>query len=56
MQPAAKDFIFGEFKEFDGQRMPTKIQVLQNGRRIEEWTSESYRFPSKIEDREFIKP
>ena len=56
LQPAAKDFLFSGPREFEGQRLPGKIQVFQSNKKIEEWTVESYRFPSKIEDREFAKP
>ena len=56
LQPAAKEFLFIGVREFEGQRLPAKMQVFQSGKKIEEWTVESCRFPAKIEDREFAKP
>jgi hypothetical protein len=56
LQPMTKEFVFSAHREFDGQRLPGKVQVFQNGKKIEEWTNESVRFPTSIEDREFAKP
>lgn len=54
--PVTKEYIFSGHKDFDGQRLPAKVQVTQNGRKIEEWTNDSFRFPAKLPDKEFAKP
>lgn len=51
-----KEYVFSLPKDFEGQRLPGKVQVLENSRKIEEWTTESCTFPAKIEDKEFGKP
>jgi hypothetical protein len=56
LQPVAKEFVFSEHKEFEGQRLPAKVQVFQTGKKLEEWNTESVRFPSSLDDREFTKP
>src|SRR5262245_26022083 len=56
LQPVAKEFVFSEHREFEGQRLPAKVQVFQGGKKLEEWTTENVRFPSLLDDREFAKP
>jgi hypothetical protein len=56
LRPTSKEFVFSAHREFDGQRLPGKVQVFQNGKKIEEWSNESVRFLSSVEDREFSKP
>jgi len=56
LQPVVKEFIFSAHKEFDGQRWPGKVQVFEKGKKLEEWTNESVRFPSSLDEREFTKP
>lgn len=51
-----KEYVFSHHKDFDGQRLPGKVQVLENSRKIEEWTTDNCTFPTKIEDKEFGKP
>lgn len=51
-----KDYAFSQHKDFAGHRLPGKVQVLENSRKIEEWTTDSCTFPDKIEDKEFAKP
>ena len=55
-QQTTKEYLFSAHREFEGQRLPGKVTVMQAGKRIEEWTSESIRFPSSIDDKEFAKP
>jgi hypothetical protein len=45
-----------EFKDFDGIKLPTRITVSENGRKIEEWTVQNYRFPDKLDEKLFAKP
>lgn len=56
MANVTKDYAFSQHKDFDGQRLPGKVQVLENSRKIEEWTTESCTFPARIDDKEFGKP
>jgi hypothetical protein len=56
LQPVVKEFVFSAHKEFDGQRLPGKVQVFEKGKKLEEWTNESVRFPSSLDEREFSKP
>lgn len=56
LQPASKEFIFSGHKDFEGQRLPGKVQVFQNGKKIEEWTSDSIRFLGSLDERAFAKP
>jgi hypothetical protein len=51
-----REFAFGGYEKFDGIKLPTKITVTQNGRKIEDWTVTDYKFPDKIEDKVFEKP
>jgi hypothetical protein len=44
------------YKEFEGIKLPTKISAVQGGRKIEEWTVESYRTPDRFDDNVFAKP
>jgi hypothetical protein len=55
-QQTTKEYLFSAHREFEGQRLPGKVTVMQAGKRIEEWTNESVRFPSSIDDKEFAKP
>jgi hypothetical protein len=55
-QQTTKEYLFSAHREFEGQRLPGKVTVMQAGKRIEEWTNESIRFPSSIDDKEFAKP
>jgi hypothetical protein len=56
LQPVVKEFVFSGHKEFDGQRLPGKVQVFEKGKKLEEWTNESVRFPSSLDERDFSKP
>ncbi len=51
-----KDYTYADHRDFDGLKLPTRITVLQNNRKVEEWRVEGYRFPGKIEDSVFAKP
>jgi hypothetical protein len=45
-----------DYRDFDGIKLPTRITVSRAGRKIEEWTVQSYRFPDRFEDKVFQKP
>jgi hypothetical protein len=51
-----RDWDLAEYRDFDGIKLPTRITVTQNGRKIEEWTVQSCRFPDRLEDKVFQKP
>lgn len=44
-----KELTFGEYKDFDGIKMPTKEYESHDGRKRYDWTNGDYRFPEKIE-------
>ena len=51
-----REMLFSDFKDFEGQRLPTKQTTLHAGRKIEEWTIDRYKFPDKIDPAVFAKP
>jgi hypothetical protein len=51
-----KEYVYGGYKEFEGIQKPTRAIVLQNGKKTEDWTFESYRFPAALPDAAFAKP
>ena len=48
-----KEFRFSNYKEFDKVMLPTKEIEQHDGRKRNEWTISSYRFPEKIDPKEF---
>jgi hypothetical protein len=55
-QTLDKEYVFGEHKEFDGVKLPTKEVVLINGRKFTEETGMTYKLPRKIDESVFGKP
>jgi hypothetical protein len=51
-----REIFFSEFRDFDGLKQPTRQVTFVNGKKTEEWTFESYRFPTQIDAKEFAKP
>ena len=51
-----RDYDMSAHKDFDGIKLPTKITVSQSGRKIEEWTIDSYSTPDRLDDKVFAKP
>ena len=51
-----KQYLFGEFKDFDGVKLPTRQMELLEGKPVMELTSASYKFPSKPDQAAFTKP
>lgn len=52
----SRECLWSAFKDFDGLKLPTRQVVYQRGRKIEEWTIESYQLPDKIDPSVFTKP
>jgi hypothetical protein len=44
-----RETYFSDFKDFEGLRLPTKQVTFQAGLKTEEWTTERYRFPDKLD-------
>lgn len=51
-----KEYFYGAYKEFEGIQKPTRAIVNHNGKKAEDWTFESYRFPQALPDATFGKP
>ncbi len=45
-----------DYRDFDGIKLPTRLTVTQSGRKIEDWTVQSYHYPDRLEDKVFQKP
>jgi hypothetical protein len=51
-----KEYLFGDYKDFDGVKLPTRQVELLEGKEVMELTSASYKFPSKPDETVFAKP
>jgi hypothetical protein len=51
-----KEYVFSDYKEFDGLRMPRRQVEYVNGDRTGELRTSTYRFPDKVDDSLFAKP
>jgi hypothetical protein len=51
-----KESYFADYKDFNGLKQPTRQTVYTKGQKTEDWTYESYRFPGRIDPKEFQKP
>lgn len=51
-----KEYLFGDHKDFDGVKLPTRQMELLEGKKVMELTSASYKFPSKPDETVFTKP
>lgn len=51
-----REYQLAAYRDFDGIKLPTRITVLQNGKKIEDWTVQTYRTPDRIDDKVFKKP
>jgi hypothetical protein len=51
-----KEYVFSDYKDFDGIKLPTKQQELLNGKRFTELAGIAYKFPRSVEDSTFAKP
>jgi len=52
----AREIDVSGYRDFDGIKLPTHITVTQNGRKIEDWTIQDYKYPDKLDDKLFVKP
>ena len=43
-------------KTSGGFVLPTKLEFMQDGKEIEQWTIETWEFPDKIDDKAFEEP
>jgi hypothetical protein len=53
---AAREVELGGHRDFDGIKLPTRMSVSQDGKKIEEWSVQDYRFPDRLDDKLFTKP
>lgn len=51
-----KDYVFADFKEFDGVKMATSYSEKINGQKTIDLKGAKYRFPSKPDDKQFGQP
>jgi alkylated DNA nucleotide flippase Atl1 len=51
-----KESVFSEYKDVGGLKLPHKMQVFSNGKKVAEWNFTGYKFPGKFEDKVFEKP
>jgi hypothetical protein len=51
-----KEYLYGEPKDFDGAKLPTKLQETINGKRFTDLTNISYKFPRGVNDAVFARP
>jgi hypothetical protein len=54
--PLDKEYSYGDYKEYDGAKLPTKEITTVNGRKLSEVKFTDYRLLSKVEDKTFDKP
>jgi hypothetical protein len=55
-QSLEQEYLYGDHKEFDGVRLPTRISEMRNGKRFTEQTGVSYKFPRSPDETAFGKP
>lgn len=51
-----KETVFADYKDVEGLKLPGKMLVFANGKKVAEWTFTGYKFPGKFEDKVFEKP
>lgn len=51
-----KEYFFGDYREYGGLKLPTRHIEMSNGKKMAEWTITGYKFPGRIEEKEFAKP
>jgi hypothetical protein len=54
--PVAKEYVYGDHKDFDGAKLPTHIVDSVDGKKFNEITSASYKLVRKFDDGTFAKP
>jgi hypothetical protein len=53
---ATRDVDLGDYRDFDGIKLPFRITVSRSGKKTEEWTVEGYQTPDRLDDKAFAKP
>jgi hypothetical protein len=56
MEEVSQESTFSEYKEFDGLKRPTKVQVKQDGKKVMDAEVLEIKFVDKFDDSEFAKP
>jgi hypothetical protein len=51
-----KEYLYSDHKDFDGVKLPTKLQELINGKRFTDLANVSYKFPRSVNDAVFARP
>lgn len=54
--PFEQEYHFGDHKEFEGVRLPTRLTELRDGKRTTELINISYKFPRTLEASAFDRP
>jgi hypothetical protein len=54
--PVKKDLYLSKYEKFDGLLMPTREVEYTNERKTTDWEIKEYKFPEKIDAKEFAKP
>jgi hypothetical protein len=52
----SKEYLYGDYKDIDGARQPTRETVLVNGAKTSEVSYSDYRLLRRADDKEFQKP
>jgi hypothetical protein len=55
-EAADKEYLFGDPKDFDGAKLPTRLTVTVGGKKTIEYTSLSYKLLRKADDATFARP
>jgi hypothetical protein len=55
-QQLEQEYLYGDHKDFEGVRLPTRITEIRNGKRFTEQTGVSYQFPRTPDESAFAKP
>lgn len=51
-----KEYLYSGYKDYEGVKLPTKVLVQSNGKRVAEWTVSSYKLVDKLDDTALLKP
>jgi hypothetical protein len=55
-QPLEQEYLYGDHKDFESVRLPTRITEVRDGKRFTEQTGVSYTFPRSPDESAFAKP
>ena len=51
-----KEYLYGDYKDFDGVKLPTKLTENVNGKKFTEITGATYKLLKSVDDATFGKP